>query len=104
GQWGMAMRFKPQGAETEYALYYERYHDKLPFTTLFTDPAYLAYNVAGVGYYNEYGQDKNLFGASFNTKAGPVALGGEISYRPRDSVAIDPSVPLAGRYSIFDPA
>ena len=44
-------------------------------------------NVANIGYYNEYGSDKNLFGASFNTKAGPVAVGGELSYRPRDSVA-----------------
>ena len=104
GQYGLSMRFKPKGADTEFALYYERYHDKLPFTTLFTDPAYLAHNVAGIGYYNEFGRDKNLFGASFNTKVGPVAVGGEISYRPKDSVAIDPSVPFAGRYSIFDPA
>ena len=103
-QFGFAARFKPKGIDTEFALYYQRYHDKLPFTTLFTDPAYLAHNVAGIGYYNEYGRDKNLFGASFNTKAGPVALGGELSYRPRDSVAIDGSVPLSGPYSIFDPA
>ena len=102
-QLGLALRFKPRGADTEYALYYERYHDKLPFTTLFTDPAYLAQNVAGIGYYNEYGRDKNLFGASFNTKAGPVAIGGEISYRPRDSVAIDGSVPFTGPFSIFEP-
>lgn len=104
GQYGLAMRFKPKGLDTEFALYYERYHDKLPFTTLFTDAAYAAHNVASIGYYNEYGRDKNLFGASFNTKAGPVAVGGEISYRPRDSVAVDGSVPFAGRYSIFDPA
>lgn len=102
GQFGLALRMK--GGDTEYALYYERYHDKLPFTTLFTDPAYLAANVAGIGYYNEYGRDKNLFGASFNTKAGPVAVGGELSYRPRDSVAIDPSVPFGGRHSIFEAA
>jgi hypothetical protein len=104
-QFGLAMRIKPKGQDAEFALYYERYHDKLPFTTLFTDPFYLAnYNVAGIGYFNEYGKDKNLFGASFNTKVGPVALGGEISYRPKDSVAIDPSVPLTGPYSIFDGA
>lgn len=103
-QYGVALRFKPRGMDTEFALYAERYHDKLPFTTLFTDPAYAAFNVASIGYYNEYGRDKNLFGGSFNTKVGPVAVGGELSYRPRDSVAIDPSVPLAGPYSIFDPA
>jgi Protein of unknown function (DUF1302) len=100
-QFGLSMRWKPKGADTEYALYYERYHDKLPFTTLFTDPALVTRNVATIGYYNEYGKDKNLFGASFNTKLGPVAVGGELSYRPRDSVAIDGSVPLAGPYSIF---
>ncbi|MBN8488710.1 MAG: DUF1302 domain-containing protein [Burkholderiales bacterium] len=104
GQYGLAMRFKPAGIGAEFGLYYERYHDKLPFTTLFTDPAYAAHNVAAIGYYNEFGRDKDLFGASFNTKAGPVAVGGEISYRPRDSVAIDGSVPFAGPYSIFDPA
>jgi hypothetical protein len=103
-QFGLALRFKPKGIDTEFAFYYERYHDKLPFTTLFTDPAFLAFNVAGIGYVNEYGKKKNLFGASFNTKVGPVAVGGELSYRPRDSVAIDPSVPFTGPYSIFDPA
>lgn len=103
-QYGLSLRLKPKGIDTEFALYYERYHDKLPFTTLFTDPRYLAQNVAGIGYFNEYGKDKNLFGASLNTKMGPVAVGAELSYRPRDSVAIDPSVPLAGRWSIFDPA
>lgn len=103
-QFGVALRFKPKSVDTEFALYAERYHDKLPFTTLFTDPSYAAFNVASIGYYNEFGRDKNLFGASFNTKVGPVAVGGELSYRPRDSVAIDPSVPLAGPFSIFDPA
>ncbi len=102
-QFGLSMRFKPKGADTEYAVYFERYHDKLPFTTLFTDPALATRNAASIGYYNEYGKDKNLFGASFNTKAGPVAVGGELSYRPRDSVAIDGSVPFAGQYSIFEP-
>ena len=103
-QFGFAVRFKPKTWDTEFALYYERYHDKLPFTTLFTDPAYATQNVANIGYYNEYGSNKNLYGASFNTKVGPVAVGGEISYRPRDSVAIDGSVPFAGAFSIFEPA
>lgn len=102
GQFGLALRAKPKAIDAEFAFYYVRYHDKLPFTSLFTDPAMAANNVASIGYRNEYGRDKELFGASFNTKAGPVAVGGELSYRPRDSVAIDGSVPLAGAYSIFD--
>jgi hypothetical protein len=102
GQFGIALRGKPKSIDAEFALYYMRYHDKLPFTALFTDPAMAAFNVANIGYRNEYGKDKDLFGASFNTKVGSVAVGGELSYRPRDSVAIDPSVPLTGAYSIFD--
>lgn len=103
-QYGLALRGKPRDFDTEFALYYIRYHDKLPFTTLFTDPAYVEHNVLGSGYYNEFGKGKDLFGASFNTKVGPVAVGGELSYRPKDSVAIDPSVPATGPYSIFDPS
>lgn len=102
-QYGVSMRFNPDWTEAEFAFYYERYHDKLPFTTLFTQGGYPG-NALGLGYYNEYGTDKNLYGASFNTKVGPVALGGELSYRPRDSVAIDGSVMGSGRYSIFDSA
>lgn len=104
-QYGLSMRFKPKSIDSEFAVYYERYHDKLPFTTLFTDannPTFANANVISAGYYNEYGANKNLFGASFNTKVGPVAVGGELSYRPKDSVAIDPSVPGGGAYSIFD--
>lgn len=102
-QYGLAARVKPKNLDAEFAFYYIRYHDKLPFTTLFTDPSFLTANVIGIGYNNEYGRDKNLFGVSFNTKLGPVAVGGELSYRPKDSVGIDPSVPPTGPYSIFDP-
>jgi hypothetical protein len=106
-QFGLAGRFKPRGMDAEFGLYYVRYHDKLPFTTLFLDPdnpRYSGANVISIGYVNEFGKQKDLFGASFNTKLGPVAVGGELSYRPKDSVAIDPSVPSTGAYSIFDPA
>ena len=103
GQYGVALRGKPKNLDAEFAFYYIRYHDKLPFTTLFTDPSFFANNVIGAGYYNEYGRGKDLYGISFNTKLGPVAVGGELSYRPRDSVAIDGSVPPTGPYSIFDP-
>ena len=36
-----------------------------------------------------------------NTKLGDWAIGAELSYRPKDSVAIDPTVPLAGPYTFF---
>lgn len=108
-QYGMALRLKPRSIDTEFAFYYIRYHDKLPFTSYTFDannsslvnPASTA-NLLGVSYFNEYGKDKNLFGVSMNTKVGPVAVGAELSYRPRESVAIDATVPVpAGLAAAF---
>lgn len=105
GQFGLSMRFTPRDSDTEYAAYYMRYHDKLPFvgyrfdskvSNVFTNA--LGYGIVAV---EQYGQDKDLFGLSMNTKLGEWAVGAEISYRPKDSVAIDPTVPLSGRYSVF---
>ncbi|MFA6443829.1 MAG: DUF1302 domain-containing protein [Sterolibacterium sp.] len=111
GQYGFNLRFKPKDGDTEYAAYYLRYHDKLPFVGFkafcldpagvgCADPANLIYAAA----VEQYGADKSLFGLSLNTKVGNWAVGAEISYRPRDSVAIDPTVPFAGRYSLGEAA
>lgn len=109
-QYGMALRLKPRNVDAEFTAYYIRYHDKLPFTSFTFDannsslinPASTA-NLLGLSYFNEYGKDKNLFGLSMSTKIGPVAVGAEISYRPKESVAIDPTVPtpagLAGAFA-----
>lgn len=100
GQYGFNLRYKPSGADTEFAAYYIRYHDKLPFVGFKLNPA--VNNVfGGVVVVEQYGENKELFGLSANTKVGDWAFGAELSYRPRDSVAIDPTVPLAGRYSVF---
>jgi hypothetical protein len=52
--------------------------------------------LAGYTAIEQYGEDKDLFGISMNTKLGDWAIGAELSYRPRDSVAIDPTVPIPG--------
>ena len=110
GQYGFNLRFKPKDAETEYTAYAIRYHDKLPFvgfkgfcaggTAACADPA----NMIIAAAVEQYGEDKSLLGLSLNTKVGDWAVGAEISYRPRDSVAIDPTVPFAGRYSLGEAA
>ena len=107
GQYGINLRFKPAEGDTEFAAYYIRYHDKIPFVgfkavcssagaTCVGDPALLTYTKA----VEQYGEDKSLYGISMNTKLGDWAVGAELSYRPRDSVAIDPTVPFAGKYSL----
>lgn len=109
GQYGLAVRLKSKRIDAEFTLYYSRYHDKLPFTSFVADAKNSSLvtptsqgNLLGLSYFNEYGQDKDLFGISLSTKAGPVAVGAELSCRPRDSVAIDPTVPIpAGLASAF---
>jgi hypothetical protein len=107
GQYGVNLRFKPAEGDTEFAAYYIRYHDKIPFVgfkavcssagvTCVNDPALLTYTAA----VEQYGEDKSLYGVSMNTKIGDWAVGAELSYRPRDSVLIDPTVPFAGKYSL----
>lgn len=100
GQFGVNMRFKPQSGDTEYAAYYIRYHDKIPFVGFRYDPA--TANVINISAVEQYAEDKSVLGVSLNTKLGDWAIGAELSYRPRDSVAIDPTVPLAGPYSYFN--
>jgi hypothetical protein len=106
GQYGINLRFKPADGDTEFAAYYIRYHDKIPFVgfrqNLVTacvapGPCAPGTNVGGYTAIEQYGEDKDLFGISMNTKLGDWAIGAELSYRPHDSVAIDPTVPfLAG--------
>jgi len=100
GQYGVNLRFKPAEGDTEFAAYYIRYHDKIPFVGFRFSPALAGTNVLGVAAVEQYGEDKSLYGVSMNTKLGDWAVGAELSYRPRDSVAIDPTVPFAGPYSL----
>jgi hypothetical protein len=101
GQYGLSMRFKPQESDTEFAGYYIRYHDKLPFVGFKLNPAAVNNVFGGIVAVEQYGEDRNLFGVSMNTKVGEWAVGAEVSYRPKDSVAIDPTVPFSGQYSVF---
>ena len=99
GQYGINLRFKPAEGDTEYAAYYIRYHDKIPFVGFRYSPA--TPNAIGTSAVEQYQEDRSLYGVSMNTKLGDWAIGAELSYRPRDSVAIDPTVPLAGPYTFF---
>lgn len=93
GQYGANLRYRMGSAEV--AGYYIRYHDKLPQVSFLGSTAQ-----APAAFFVDYGEDRDLFGVSGNmpvtTPMGEVALGAEASYRPRDSVAIDPTVPAAG--------
>lgn len=100
GQFGLAARWLPEGSETEWGVYWLRYHDKLPFLSFNFDPAHA--NLAGLAHFIDYGENRNVFGISANTRVGTWAVGAELSYRPKESVGIDPTVPVVGSYSVFE--
>jgi len=100
GQFGAAFRYKSDALGSDFGFYYIRYHDKIPFIGFRN--AGSPTNLLGVTYFEDYGEKRNLFGVSMNTNIGPVAVGAELSYRPKDSVAIDPTVPAVGKYSVFE--
>ena len=99
-QFGLAARWKPENSEAEWGFYYLHYNDKIPYVGFVNDPT-ITDNPLGLGYFLQYGKDRNLYGASVNGHLGDWAVGAELSYRPKDGVGIDPTVPLAGPYCAF---
>ncbi len=100
GQYGAAFRYTSDALNSDLGFYYIRYHDKIPFIGFRNagSPA----NLLGVTYFEDYGEKRNVFGVSANTNIGPVAVGAELSYRPKDSVAVDPTVQVMGKHSVFE--
>ncbi len=93
GQYGASLRYHPEWVDADFAFYYEHYNSKIPFITYVVDPAYAKDNPVSAAYKIEYPNQRQLYGVSYSTNAGPWALGGEVSWRPNDAVAIDTSVP-----------
>jgi len=81
GQWGAAVKYEPQGTQLNLGAYYLKYHDKTPN---------FSFNVGGTGLPGwTYAEDRELFGVSANFPVGDWAVGTELSYRPRDAVALN---------------
>lgn len=102
GQYGVSFRYRPEWVDASFGFYYERYNSKIPFITYTVNSAYASDNPVSAAYKIEYPGGVNLYGLSYNTNVGDWALGGEVSWRPRDPVAIDPSVPTsAGKQPLY---
>jgi len=88
GQWGLSMRWQPPGTSLNLGLYALNYHDKLPslkvdqtsFTPLWVFP-----------------ENRKLYGVSANFPLGDWAIGSELSYRPKDAVALSPTAACTAR-------
>jgi hypothetical protein len=92
-QYGVNFRYRPDWTDISFGFYYERFTSKIPFISYIVSPAYAAYNPVSAAYRIDYPSDIQLYGVSYNTNAAGWAFGGEVSWRPQDPVAIDPSVP-----------
>ena len=73
-------------------MYMLRYHDKLPNVGVRVDLASTANPLAIGGMYNDFATGRMVFGASYNFRVSDWSLGVEGSYRPRETVPIDPTI------------
>jgi hypothetical protein len=81
GQWGVAMRYEPPGTSLNLGVYAMNYHDKVPqFSVNIKD-------TGAVGW--TYPEDRRMYGVSANFPLGNWAIGTELSYRPKDAVALN---------------
>lgn len=92
GQWGTALRHVDEDSGNELAMYVLRYHDKLPNVGVRVDLTSLANPLAIGGMYNDYATGRMVYGASYNFRVSDWSIGVEGSYRPRETVPIDPTI------------
>jgi len=81
GQWGAALRYEPEGTQLNLGVYAMTYNDKSPNFSI---------NADGQGHAGwAYAEHRQLYGLSANLPVGDWAVGTELSYRPRDAVALN---------------
>ncbi len=95
GQFGLAVRYySPELNNTEFGLFFLRYNNRLPNLSATTGVAAAAAGglpgyVATMEYRAEYVNDIELYGASFSTEVGGVAVQGEYSFKQDAPLQID---------------
>src|SRR5690625_3219824 len=98
GQFGVSARyFADSLGGTEFGFYYTRTHAKLPVVAAQmnkTDPTMqatvgIAELIDSSQYTMVYPEDIDMFGISFSSNVGPVALSGEVAYRPKQPIIND---------------
>ncbi len=95
GQFGVTLRwFVPELNNTEFGLYYLKYHSRTPVGNSIISSApipFLApgYGAASAKYFLSYPEDIRLYGLSFATTVGTASVEGELSYRPNMPLGFD---------------
>ena len=100
GQWGLAIRNYVDKIDTEFGFYYQRLHNRTPTLYLrYNNMAVVDGSVLGgqpvpVYYGVEYPEDIDIYGLSFATNVGLVALSGEVSLKKDMPVSINGTTAL----------
>ncbi len=76
-QYGLRLAYNPQGTDLNLGFYYLRYTDKTPVFTFRPADATMTYL-----------KNRDVYGISANFPVDRWAIGTELSYRPRDAVAL----------------
>lgn len=102
GQFGLAVRRYFEPIDTEFGLYYQRLHSRTPvINSEFTLAGIAAGSVLGRNpvptlYQIAYPEDIDIWGLSFATNVGPIALSGEISLKQDHPVGVNGTTQLTG--------
>jgi hypothetical protein len=79
GQYGLALRYQPEGTSVNFGAYAINYHDKTPNLQFI--------NGQSEGQWT-FLENRKLYGVSVNLPLGNWAIGSELSYRPKDAIAL----------------
>ena len=102
GQWGLAVRNYVDKIDTEFGLYYQKLHSRTPVINLhytldaIASGSILGFNPVPAYYQIAYPEDIDVWGLSFATNVGTVALSGEISYKKDMPVGVNGTTELMG--------
>lgn len=87
-QYGLSVRWAPEGTALNLGAYMVNYHDQLPVLDV----------VGGAAYQFAFQEDRKMYGLTANFPVGNWAVGTELSYRPRDAVTLGGCFTPGGPY------
>jgi hypothetical protein len=79
GQYGLSLHYRPEGLSLDLGAYMMNYHDKAPVVNYINNQSSFQYGFL---------EDRKMYGVSANFPVGAVAVGWELSYRPKDAVEL----------------
>jgi Protein of unknown function (DUF1302) len=85
GQYGLSLHYRPEGLSLDLGAYVMNYHDKAPVLNFITTPGS---SITQNSFQYAFLEDRKMYGLSANFPVGAVAVGWELSYRPKDAVEL----------------